>query len=271
MITGLPGIINNPIVRSMLFWLTATGLLFLAGATVMAFIPMKYTNFSNGIIGSLVAFFSTWIFLQVDQRRFRQIGLAWEYFTLYRFIYGVLIGMVILGILFISLLSFTELQASRNPKGVTIGTLIGYLAFMPLALMEELTFRSYSFVIMNKKYGMWVAQIVTAIAFAVYHMLVGWSLVSAFTGPFVWAFVFGLAAAWSGGIALPTGLHFMVNVLQNYLGMRGIEHSLFTLSYKDGLDQRLIDKTETVGLIIQGSVLIIAVVTTAWYIRKKSK
>ena len=260
---------NNVIVRSILFWISLIGLVLIAATTIMPFFPIRNKDFTNGIIGSIIAFFCVWVFLKWDKSNFRQIGLNWDKKTLFRFFLGLFIGTIIMGLLCIGLIGFSELQISRNPKGVTSAVAIGYLVFIPLALMEELAFRSYPFVLINRKYGMWTAQLVTATAFALYHILIGWSVFSAFTGPFVMAFTFGLAAAWSGGIALPTGLHAALNVLQVFFGMKGDEHSFFNLSYKEGLAQNLIDKTDTVGLILQFLVLITGVIATAWYVRNK--
>jgi len=258
---------NNVIVRSILFWISLIGLVMIAATTVMPFFPIKNKDFSNGIIGSMIAFFCIWVFLKWDKSNFQQIGLNWDKKTLYRFFLGLFIGTIIMGLLCLGLIGFSELEISRNPKGVTSAVALGYLVFIPLALMEELAFRSYPFVLINRKYGMWAAQLITATAFACYHILIGWSVFGAFTGPFVMAFIFGVTAAWSGGIALPTGLHVALNVLQGFFGMKGLEHSFFNLSYKEGLAQNLIDKTDTVGLVLQILVLVIGLITTAIYLQ----
>ena len=258
---------NNVIVRSILFWISLIGLVLIAATTIMPFFPIKNKDYTNGIIGSVIAFFCVWVFLKWDKSNFRQIGLNWDKKTLYRFFLGLFIGTIIMGLLCLGLIGFSGLQISRNPNGITIAIALGYLAFIPLGLMEELAFRSYPFVMINRKYGLWIAQLITAIAFALYHILIGWSVFSAFTGPFVMAFTLGLAAAWSGGIALPTGLHVALNVLQGVFGMKGDEHSYFNLSYKEGLAQNLIDKTDTVGLILQFLVLAFGLISTTFYLQ----
>ncbi len=262
---------SNSIVRSILFWIVFIALLFTLGSTLMPIVQGRWSRFSDGILGTLTALFCIWIFVKWDKTSFANLGLVWENKTLLRFIIGLILGTIILGIVYIALVGFTALQVSMNPKGIDMATAIGYFAFIPLALGEELAFRSYPLVTMNRKYGLWITQCIVAIAFAVYHMFMGWSAFSAFSGPFVWAFVFGLAAVWSGGIALPTGIHCALNVLQGITGMKGAEYSLLTLSYKDGIADNLITKTETVGIIIQITILLLASTAMIFYIRKTSK
>jgi membrane protease YdiL (CAAX protease family) len=132
-------------------------------------------------------------------------------------------------------------------------------------MMEELAFRSYTFVSLNKKYGIWITQLVVAIAYAGYHIATGWSVTSAFAGPFVWAFVFGLAAAKTGGIAMPLGIHIALNILQPLTGFKGEEYSLWSLNYPQDSPASVVNHTDTVGLYIQGMILIIGLLLTALY------
>ena len=68
-------------------------------------------------------------------------------------------------------------------------------------------------------FGLRIAQVMTSLAFVGYHIIQGWDVQTAFLGPGIWAFVFGLGAVWSKGIALPTGIHVALNLNQLVFGM----------------------------------------------------
>ena len=259
------------IVRSILFWVIFIVLLYLSSRIFLRFSPPRWTGLSYGILGILSAYFTTWIFLKSDKQHFTDIGLTWQHNTILKFVKGILLGIGIFAIILLILVNFTELQIALNPKGINLPTALGFLAILPLALMEELAFRAYPMVTLNRKFGLWITQFIVAIAFALYHIQTGWSVFSAFSGPFVWAFVFGLAAVWSGGIALPTGIHVALNIMQPLSGMKGEEYSLFTLTYHEGTPAKLIERTDTVGVVIQAAVLAAALLCTAYYIHKFGK
>jgi uncharacterized protein len=259
------------IISSILFWLVFTAILYFSSSFFLHFFSGNTERFAFGVIGSIVACLVIWVFLKFEKSGFREIGLVWEGATIIRFFKGILIGFAIFFISILLLKNFTELQFQHNPNGIDSATMLGYLIFFPLALMEELAFRSYTFVKLNKSYGLWITQVIVAVAFALLHLVYGWSVYSAFTGPFVWAFVFGIAAVWSGGIAMPLGIHMAINILQPMAGMKGETHSLWVLDYKAGTPEYLIARTDSVLLLIQILILAAAVLITVYYQRKKEK
>ena len=261
--------IMKSISRCLFFWVLFTSLLYFSSALFLNLFSGKTWRFVFGIIGCLIACLVIWGFLKRDKSSFNEIGLVWEKGTLRKFLTGVLIGLVIFVLILVILKNFTELDFQRNPRGIDLETALGYLIFFPLAMMEELAFRSYPFIKLKKNYGIWIAQFIVATAFALYHIVYGWSVYSAFSGPFVWAFVFGIAAVWSGGIAMPLGIHLAVNILQPMTGMKGEEHSLWILDYKTGTPENLITRTDSVLLLIQILILAAAVLFTAYYQREK--
>lgn len=244
-------------------------LLFLSGSQLEPLFPGKWNRFVYGIFGTISAILATWVFLKIEKKSFKDIGLVWERATMIRFFKGILIGIVIFILLIIILLSFTELQLERNTKAFSPWAAFWYLAIVPLALMEEIAFRSYPFLKLNKAFGLRITQIIVAIAFALYHIIGGASVYSAFIGPGTWAFVYGLTAVWSGGIALPTGIHVALNVLQPLTGMKGGYEPIWILHYKESASEVSIAKVDNVGIAIQLIILVCAVVLTEFYIRKK--
>lgn len=259
----------NSLIKSIIFWTTFILFLFLASSSLGQLFPSKWERFVYGILGTISAFIVTWAFLKNEKKSFKEIGLIWETGTLFRFIKGILIGTLLFIAILFTLLSFTELEIEKNKTEISYWGMFIFLAFIPLAFMEEIAFRSYPFLKLNKTFGLWATQIIVAIAFALYHIISGWDVQAAFLGPGIWAFIFGLAAVWSGGIAVPTGIHVALNILQILTGMKGDQNSLWILKYKEGTPENLIAKTDTVGLATQLIVFICAVAMTEFYIRKK--
>jgi hypothetical protein len=271
--TGRPG--NYPkfkvFGRVVLFWLAFIGL-FIAFSFLYSFFPpidSKMIGMRHGISGTLVAFIVTGVFLKMEKKSFRDIGLVWEKSTLLKFLGGILVGSILFGIILLILVKISGLKLIPNNPSFDYRMLIGYLAFFPLALMEEVAFRSYPFRRLTETFGLRSTQVIVGIVFALYHLIGGWSLYIAFAGPFVWSFVFGLAAVRSGGIAFPTGIHLMLNVLQVLTGMKEGPDSTWKLSYVRGASKDALARTEMTGLLLQVAVLVAAVAATEYFIRRK--
>ena len=262
-----PGV--NAIVRSIFFWIIFIFLLYLSASLASSSLPPRWERFSFGICGSIVAFITAWIFLKIEKRSFADIGLVWQRATIARFLKGILIGTAIFGFILIILLGFTELRIERSTVSFKPWDAFWYLAIIPLAFMEEVAFRSYPFLKLNKVFGLRITQVILAIAFAVYHIVLGWDEKIAFLGPGIWAFVFGLAAIWSGGIAVPTGIHVAINIIQPLIGMKsGNYQSLWKLDFKEGTPADLIARADNIGLGTQVVILVVAAGLTEYYIRK---
>jgi hypothetical protein len=245
-------------------------LLFLVGSMLPKLFPPAWERFIYGISGTGAAIMVTWLFLKNEKNGFRSIGLFWEQKTLLRFFQGLLYGTLIMGFFLSALLIFTELELKRNPEEISIWQMFFYLSVIPLALMEEIAFRSYPFIRLKQAFGPRLTQIFVAIAFALYHIVTGWDTRIAFLGPGIWAFVFGLAAMRSGGIAVPTGIHVALNSIQPLMGLKsGTYASLWVLDYKPGTPETLMKKTDTIGLMLQIIVFLAAIVLTETYIRKR--
>jgi len=258
--------------RVLLFWVAFIGL-FLAVSFLYSFFPPidpRMIGLRHGITGTLVAFIVTGVFLKMEKKSFRDIGLVWEKSTLLKFLLGALAGSALFGIILLLLLKIAGLQLLWNSPTFDYRMLVGYLGLIPLALMEEVAFRSYPFRKLTDTFGLWSAQVIVGIAFALYHLIGGWSLYIAFAGPFVWSFVFGLAAVRSGGIAVSTGIHLMLNVLQVFTGTSAGPNSMWKLSYIHEASKDAIARTETTGLLLQVAVLVTAIAATEYFIRRKS-
>lgn len=255
--------------KSMLFILVFIGFLMICGKIrYMIQLQPMYSALVYGILGCMAGIIVVWGFLKVEKRSISSIGLIWEKKTFVRFVLGVAIGILLFATILLGLLYFSALTIRFNSEPFSLAFFLVYLPILPLALMEEIGFRSYPQIRLNKAYGIWTSQIVIAIVFGAYHILNGWRVYTSFTGPFVWAFVFGLAALWSRGIAVPTGIHFSLNVLQNIAGMKGSMGAIWVMEYPVGTTKLSIEKTETIGLLLHIAVLIGALLATAIFHKK---
>lgn len=222
-----------------------------------------------GIGGTVGSFITAFLFVRSEKRPLASIGLRWEKGTLPRFVYGILIGT---GLFFfvIAVICFSagiRIQASGTVNHTAI--LLNLVPVFFLALMEEVGFRTLPLVKLEKSYGILTTQFILALLFAFYHMLNGWGIAISFMGPFIWSFVFVLAASWSGGIAMSTGIHFSLNVMQALAGLKG-GAALFHLIEKKETAAPLLP-AQTAGILAHGLVLLGALWLTGWYKRNRKK
>lgn len=262
----------SALIKSFGYWVLFVGLLFALGSLSNNFSPRAWKHLMYGLAGTTAAIVSTWIFLRTEKSSFKQLGLAWERNTLLKLISGVGIGILIFLLMLLMLLSFTQLELKQQTNTWHVWSLLGYVAILPLAFMEEIAFRSYPFLLLNKVFGLRITQWIVAIVFALYHIIQGWNPVVAFLGPATWAFVFGLAMVRSGGIALPTGIHIALNAMQQLVGMKtGDYPSIWTLQHQEGTTSAQQAAADNIGLVIQLVVLVCALILTESHIRKSRR
>ncbi|MCX6595400.1 MAG: CPBP family intramembrane metalloprotease [Acidobacteria bacterium] len=113
----------------------------------------------------------------------------------------------------------TSFRWDRNQAMTGSVLLTGIWFYLKSSVVEELIFRGFGFQQLIDRAGFVVAQLITATAFAVYHMLnIGMPPVQAilFTGSA--SLFFGYAFRRSRGAALPIGIHAAWNFWQEQLG-----------------------------------------------------
>jgi membrane protease YdiL (CAAX protease family) len=262
----------STLVNCILFWLVFMGLLFLGGSFFVPLFRKDWSSMFFGIAGTIAAMTTIFFFLKKEKLSFRQIWLAFEWRSLTRFLSGYLMGTIICAFMIAVLILSSDLQLRQNKSFVLSTTIfISYLAFIPLGLMEELAFRSYTFVKLNATFNFQITQLTVAIAFAAYHIIGGQGILSSLLGPGVWAYVFGLATIRYRGIAMPLGLHVAANVSQALAGMKGKKDAIWLLDYSVPPGVEAMARTETIGVLMHIMMLIIALLLTELYSRKTKK
>ncbi len=261
----------NAVLKTVIFWALFLVLLFLAGSQVRNMLPARWERFAYGILGTMAVCFAVWIMLKVEKKKFSDYGLCWQKDTFLKFVKGFFIGAVVLSTIILILLVFTQYKISANPAKWDPWSAFWYLSLIPLALMEEIAFRSYPFLKLKKVFGLRSTQVIIAVGFALYHILQGWGFQLAFLGPGIWAFVFGLAAISSKGIALPTGIHVALNLIQQLIGLKGdASESVLQFSLPVNVSDAAIAQAQTWGIITQLLVLAAAIICMEIYIRKNN-
>ena len=243
--------------------------IFIILSQLKQFLPENLERYSHGILGTISAFATIGLFLKFEKKKLKDYGLVWEKNTPKKFIIGIGIGVTLALIMILSqvFVSGLEITASENQSISTF--LISIPAILILAFMEELAFRSYPFIKLNKQFGLRTTQFIIAILFALYHVANGWSIGLSFLGPGIWSLAYGLSAVASNGISMPTGLHSGVNIiLAVFIGKNNIE-SLFVIDFPTEVSGNTISANQNVGIIIHVSLLILCIIATEIYLRKK--
>lgn len=251
----------------------ALPLVFIASIQLLNAFPFPelfdFKQYAMGVIGTLIALIISYLFLKKENTSFRTIGLVWESKTPKRFFIGFLIGTAIVLVMITSIILLSDLKVVWK-EGADVSMALFWLgAFLPLAFMEEIIFRGYSFLQLNKVVGLRLTQIMMAILFAYWHDASGATLMGQLMGPGIWALIFGIATVWSDGLALPTGLHMAANVVQAVLGMKEDKYAIWVIDYQQEMTESMQAHTATMGFIVQIALLIVGVFMTEWYLRRK--
>jgi uncharacterized protein len=256
--------------RNSIFKVTGYWILFLAllipvtsqsGATFSAHVH----NFTFGIFGTAIALFITWIFIKSENKSFASYNLIWKKETLTKFFQGLAIGIASFVLITVILVLFGGLKIEKNPNVISSWIWFWYLAILPAVLMEEIVFRSYSLLKLKKAFGLRLTQLIVSIAFALYHIPLGWNISTAFLGPGIWALVFGISAIRSNGIALPAGIHVGLNLVLSILGMSRGAESFFVTSQNESTSNNIVNLTTRILVLLAGIIL------TEFFIRKSKR
>lgn len=248
--------------RVCVYWILFIGVLMLVGRFLEPLFPSRYEQFVYGIGCTIGTFALTFFFIVSEKKTFRDYGLVWESGTLIRFFKGIGYGLLIFAVLLAMLVVAGGVRIRLSALWDS-SSLFWYLPILPLALFEEIAFRSYPFSKLKKVYPFLTMQLILALVFALYHISMGWNPLVSFLGPGIWALVFGLGAAWSKGIALPTGIHVALNLSQQITTMKGTtQGTVFELTADPSV---AFIPADTVGIIGQVIVGVVAILLTIKY------
>lgn len=99
-----------------------------------------------------------------------------------------------------------------EPAPTGIGLLLwGTLIILFATAVEEIYFRGWLQPVLAARFGMWIAVLLAAFAFAGLHLMGGARSITSLANLFLGGLLFGLLAARGGGIAGSVGAHFAYN------------------------------------------------------------
>jgi uncharacterized protein len=247
-----------------LAWFYTTRLLM---TFVVPFVPVYLQALVIGTTGCVVAILLYRILKRLDHNVDVPNQLNGK--SLLHWTWGVLIGTGVFGLMITCMLTIGGMELHLHPRKFQPTFLIYFVGIIPLALMEELAFRGPAFSMLRQSFGFRTAQVISAVAFGLYHVSDPARFIEAFIGPFTWAFVFGLATVWSGGIAMATGIHVALNIWQALLGMKGDMGALWRLTLAADRGKEALARAEYTGLALQGLVLVGAWMVGEYYLRRR--
>lgn len=254
------------IFKAIMFCVVFTGL-FVFFSFTKSFFPNSLERLAHGVIGAVAAFLTTCLFLKFDRKQFSDIGLVFQRNTMAKFLAGIAVGIAIMGVLATGVLYLTNARIEVNTGNNVLHFLLATLPLLPLAFMEELGFRAYPLQILKDKIGIRLAIIITSTLFALYHIANGWTIASSFYGPAVWGLVFGLAAIYSKGIAMPTGIHYAANLTTSAFGTGNSSVSIWTVKHSVTATPKGVDWTTVLPFF---ALLAFAIICLELYMRRKT-
>jgi len=256
------------ILKAVLFCILFIGI-FIALSFLKTYIPGRFERLAHGIIGTIAALLTTYLFIKYDRKTFADIGLKIERATVKKIFAGVLIGIAIMGFMALCVILFSRFKIEINKNSDILSFFLWTLPFIPLAFMEEMAFRAYPLRIIQDKSGVRIAIIITSILFALYHIVNGWTVIDAFLGTGSWGIIYGVAAVYSNGISMPTGLHYAANLTTAAVGITDTSLNIWTITQKDGSTLENYQGGQSITLILQICFFIFAVICMEWVLRKK--
>jgi membrane protease YdiL (CAAX protease family) len=159
----------------------------------------------------------TLLFLWWDKRPPSVLGLDPRPRRLAELGLGFLGGALLVGLIAVAMYFVLPFPWQRN-AGFRPDQAAWSLLFLLTANgVEELVFRGYSFERMISAIGQWPAQIVTALIFAVYHVLHGWSWNAALVGTTLGSILFGLVFVRWRSVPAALGVHAAGNWMRELL------------------------------------------------------
>ncbi len=251
---------------------TAFTIIILTLAAFPLGLSSQYSRMVFSPIGVSIALGILYLVIKMENASFHDYQLVIDKGTFKKFFIGLLCALILGGGMIISHALFSDLQFTSNFVNLNSFLLLS-LVLIPLALMEELIFRSFLLKKLHKTYNIWIAQIIIALLFAFYHVVgaQGQSLSSALIGPGIWSFIFVALALCSNGISMPTGFHYGLNLILAAIGDKTWIAGLWEIKFKETPSEAALQSHETFGIVLHSLLLIIGIVATIYLNKRMSQ
>lgn len=160
-----------------------------------------------GSIASLGAFVLTVLFVRWDALRLNDVGAMPGRRSLHRIAFGFLLGSALVAVHSLIVSAAGHMHWVRTPGARADRAVLIAVGYLCLAAREELAFHGYPLRRLQQLSGVWRAQVVIALVFALEHVIGGWSYAQALWGAAVGSLLFGMASIATRGLAVPIGIH----------------------------------------------------------------
>ena len=240
---------SRALLSVIVFWVAYLALL-VGSSFASGLLPPRWNQLGWGVVSSAALVLLTLAMVSRDGRTLGDVGVGIGARSLPRFLVDFGIGIVTYAIdvavigLFVGGLRLVPVT-SIDWGGVALM----FATLLALSCMEELGFRGYALRTLLPSLGPWGAQALVAVAFALSHILYGWSWASVVFGVLPSAVLFGAAALASGGLAMPIGLHMALNVAQWAIGEKG-SSGFFTMAVDQSASARIERVAPVTGIAI---------------------
>jgi len=159
----------------------------------------------------------TLLFLWWDRRSPEVLGLDPRPRRLVELGGGLLGGAMLIGVMALLVAAMLPFPWERN-SGFRAGIAAWSLAYLLSSnAVEELVFRGYGFERMIAAIGHWPAQILTALVFAVFHVVHGWPWQVALASTTLGSVLFGLVFVRWRSVPAALGVHAAMNWVRDLL------------------------------------------------------
>jgi len=212
----------------------------------------KWPELVTGTLASLGAFGLTVLFVRWEKLSLADVGAAINARSVLRLAFGFVVGASFVALWAALSTVASPVQWVRASGGGLRAVLVALAVYLVLACREELAFRGYPLRLLNRLFGVWLAQIFVAAVFTGEHRLAGLSRMSALIGAAVGSLLFGMAALATRGLAVPIGVHAAWNFGQWALGLRG-GPALWRPVVREGLQESVDLNGTIIYLAIFGS------------------
>src|SRR6478609_4053549 len=157
------------------------GVLFIVATSPIWLVPKSIPVFHPvAMLGILIG--ATLLFLWWDKRSPSELGLELSWRPLANLLGGLVGGTLMILVIAVLLHAILPFEWTWNTTFLWRLVATGLVFQLLLAGVEELLFRGYSFERLISSIGLWPAQLIVALLFAVYHLRNGYPWQVAFTG-----------------------------------------------------------------------------------------
>jgi membrane protease YdiL (CAAX protease family) len=184
---------------------------------------------------------------------------------------GLLLGVAVYStmLLVISLIAGPlEISRAVRPTGLALLTVVA--TTLALGAMEEVGFRAYPLMTLVESLGKWWGQLIVAVAFALTHILYGWSFSTVALGVFPSALLFGATAVVTRGIACPLGVHVALNLGQWAMGEKG-ESGIWLVTLDSASEAEVAAVAPIIGFTVVTLSALAVLFGSKWYGHRTSE